>query len=132
VSNLFEGQVALANIQPLSTTDVLRKRFCRGGVVLGVALKFFRASPLQSPALSRASSLLGKAASAEGPDTAQTDVGMVKYLSCGRNIVQQETQFQKGQELRRCYAHIYPSTLKSNGRLGRYCDRRINRRESAQ
>jgi len=38
VSNLLEGLVALANVQPLSTTDVFRKRVSRGGVVRGLAL----------------------------------------------------------------------------------------------
>ncbi len=70
MSNLLEGQVALANVQPLSTTDVFRKRASRVGVVLGLASKVFWATPLQSPALDRSSSLVRKTAGAEGPDTA--------------------------------------------------------------
>jgi len=48
-----------------------------------------------SSALDRPSSLLGKAAGAQGSDTARSDERTVKYLACGRKIVQQETKLWK-------------------------------------
>src|SRR5579859_592075 len=69
VSNLLERQVALANIQPLSTTDVFRSMFPEAAQC--------RDWPY-SPSRPRPSSLqhwvalllFGKATGAEGPDTA--------------------------------------------------------------
>ena len=57
-------------VQPLSTTDGLRKCVSRGGVVPGLAAKLFWATSPQSPALDRSSHLLGIPAGAGGPDTA--------------------------------------------------------------
>jgi hypothetical protein len=54
----------------LSTGDVFRKRASRGGVVPGLAVILLWATPVQSPALDHPSSLLGKTAGAEGPNTA--------------------------------------------------------------
>src|SRR5712692_4952164 len=82
VSNLLEGQVALANVQPLSTTDVFPKRASRGGVVPRRGRKLSLAISPQSPAPDRPSSLLGKAASAEGSNTAarRRGNGEIRFL----------------------------------------------------
>ena len=69
MSILLEGQVALANVQPLSTMDIFQQRASRGGVLPGLAAKLPWATSPQSPALDRPSSLLGKAASVGGPHT---------------------------------------------------------------
>src|SRR6266849_6112624 len=63
----------------------------------GIGLEFFRAAPPRSPTVDRPSMLLGKAASAEGQDTGPKQVPVVKYIFCGRNIVQREVEFRKGQ-----------------------------------
>jgi hypothetical protein len=57
----------------------------------------------------------------------QGDVGAVKYLAYGRNVVQQETRIQQGQ--RNNDVAIFTSVamdLKFSGRSGRQCDRRIS------
>lgn len=130
VSTLLEGQVAPANVQPLSTTDVVRKRTSRGGVVLGLALKHLSATPCQSPALDRPSSLLGKVASAQGPDTARNDLQTVKYLASGRNIGQHEGTLPQVKATRDELRLSGPSRLLPiKFRLGRYCDQRFRRCE---
>jgi hypothetical protein len=116
VSNLLEGQVALANVQRLSTTDVFRKRASRGGVLLGLVPEFLWDTHRQSPAVDRPFPLLGKAASAEGQDTVPKHVRVVKYISCGRNIVQRETEFRKGQRNYGVVTRIFvPPSLESSG-----------------
>jgi hypothetical protein len=96
-------------VQLLSTTDVFRKRASRGGVVLGLALKFFRATPPQSPAVDRPSSLLGKAANAEGTDTAarRRGNGEIPFL-WSEHRPARNTISERPAELRRCHAHIWP------------------------
>ncbi len=92
---------------PCQITDVFRKRVSRGGVVLGVALKFFGATPPQSPALDGPSSLLGKAASAEGPDTAarRHENGEIPFLwSEHRPAIDKTSERQK--ELRTYYVRM--------------------------
>lgn len=92
----------------------------------GIGPKTLIGHALQSPALDRPSSLLGKAASAQGPDTARNDLQTVKYLACGRNIGQPKKKLRKGP---RNYgaARFASSTadLPTSGRFGSYCDRRI-------
>jgi len=116
VPYLLEGQVALAEVQALSTTDVFRKRVFRGGVPLRMGRMLSLPISPQSPALDGPSSLLGKPASAEGPNTAakRRGNGEIPLLWSqhrpARNIIS-----ERPAELRRCYAISVPPTLKSNG-----------------
>jgi hypothetical protein len=96
-------------------TDVFRKRASRGGVVLGLASKLFWATPLQSPALDRPSSLLGKAASAEGPDTGarRRGNGEIPFLWSEHRPPRNKT-LGRPEESRHCHEHIwrYESRIK--------------------
>jgi hypothetical protein len=81
---------------PCQTTNVLLKRASRGGVVVGLAPELFWATPrslLHWIVLLLCSK---KRPMRKGQILARGDVGAVKYLSCGRNIVQQEAEFRKG------------------------------------
>jgi hypothetical protein len=95
--------------------------------------ELFWAPPPLSPAVDRPSSLLGKAASAEGLDTAPKQVEVVKYISCGRNIVHQKTEFQRARRimaLLRTYLSLRVSNLEDD--LAGIATGEFNRRESAQ
>lgn len=126
MSSLLEGQAALANVQPLSTTDVFPKRASRGGVVLGLAAKLF------GPHLCSLQHWFAHLLCSEmrpmrkGQILSQGDVETVKYLSCGRNIVQQKNKTSQPKAirdvLRLCHAFLL---FLSESEFGRYCDQRV-------
>ena len=70
VSNLLEEQVALANVQPPSNHRCFSEACFPRRRSAGIGRKALLGHIPQSPALERSSFLLGKAADAEGPDTA--------------------------------------------------------------
>jgi hypothetical protein len=111
VSKLLEGQVALANVQPLSTTDVFRKRASRGGVVL--AWPHSSSGPQSRNLLHWIALLLcsEKRPVRKGQILPRSDVGTVKYLSCGRNIGQQETKLSQQEVIREALRLRRPQRL---------------------
>ena len=109
-----------------------RKRVTRGGVVLRMATTVSWAMSPPSSALDRPSSLLGKAAGAEGPDRAARRHGNGEYLSCGRNIFQQETKLPQPKAIRDVLRlRRRPRLLLIECRFGRYCDQRVYRMNRA-
>jgi hypothetical protein len=130
MSNLLEGQGASANVRLLSTTDVFRKQASRGGVMPRRGRKLPLAVSQQSSAPDHPSSLLGKAASAEGPDTAAKLRGngeipclWSEHRPRGNKISESPA------ELRRCYVWTTHGGLPTSGKFGRYCDRNNCRNE---
>lgn len=60
----------------------------------------------------------------EGQILLRSDERTVNYLSCGRNIVQQETEFRKGQRnYEGATFKLFTPGLPTSGWFGRYCDR---------
>ena len=121
-----EVQVALANVQPLSTMDIFQQRASRGGVVPGLAAKLPWSTSPQSPALDRLLLCSEKQPVREDQILCCIDGRVVNYSTCGRNIVQQKTRLWKGQS-NYGDAMFGSSTLglRTSAKLGRYCDRRI-------
>src|SRR6266436_4658241 len=93
VSNLLERRGCFGDGQPLSPTDVLRKRVSRGGVVPGWAeysLWPFPRTLRHWIALLLCSEMRPVR---KGKILPRSYVETVKYLARGRNIVQEETRF---------------------------------------
>jgi hypothetical protein len=84
-------------VQPLSNTDVLRKRVSRGGVVPRMGHKVLMGHPLSLQHWMAVLLCSEKRPVRKGQILPCTDVRTVKYPSCGRNIVQQEAKSRKDQ-----------------------------------
>jgi hypothetical protein len=125
--NLFAGQVCFGEgSTPLSTTDVLRKRVCRGGVFVGIGPEALLGPHPVSLQHWVTHSMLGNADSAEGQNTAVRRCGNGENLSCGRNIGQLETKLGKDQGNHVDTVPIlFVTCLPTNGRFGSYCDQRF-------
>ena len=95
-----------------------------------MALKLFRATPLQSPALDRLSSLLGKAASAEGSDTAarRRGNGEIPFLWSEHRPAKSRTS----ERLEKLHSATYVQAttgLPTSGQFGRYSDQKRSSHE---
>ncbi len=123
VSNVLERQLASGNIQPLSTTNVFRKRASRGGIVPGLAAGFFSATFPQSPAPDDPSFLLGEAAGAAGRNTAakRRRNDEIPFLWSENRPAEAET-LERPQKLWGARFALSALGFPTSGRFGRNCD----------